>query len=452
MKILQIVHSLPFMNQAGTEVHTHNLSLELAKRHRVYIFTRGCNTKQKDYEVTAKDLNGISVYLINNTFRYCNSFERYYENDAIDKKFSELLDEIRPDIVHIQHLIFLSIGLIEEISNRGIPIIFTLHDYWLICPRWHLLKKDSQPCDKAVTGKFDEECLDCLNEILSIKKNAKSIYSLGKWLLPRPVIEYLKKMYFLSLRISDNGNGIIRLKERNYKIKDSLSRVNIFLSPSEYARGNFIKFGIPAEKIKLSKNGLNARPFIDLQKTKSDKLRFAFIGTILPAKGLHVLINAFNEIRIDGAELKIYGKLYSYTGFEYYLPYLKKIIKNKNARFMGEFDHGQAMNIFKQIDVLVVPSIWHENSPLVIQEAFLSKTPVIASNIGGIPELVTDGVNGLLFSPQDANDLRKKLQRIINEPNILEKFRENMPEVKNIEDNINEMEDLYNNLLNNNRS
>lgn len=452
MKIFQIVHSLPFLNQAGTEVHAYNLSLELAKRHSVYVFARSCNAKQKDYEITKKNLNGITVYLINNSFRYCNSFEMYYENDTIDKKFAELLDEIRPDIVHIQHLIFLSIGIIKTINDRGIPIIFTLHDYWLMCPRWHLLKKDFKPCDKAVTDKFDNECLDCLNEILNIKKNAKSIYTLGKRLLPSPVIEYFKKMYFLSLKMSNNGNGIIKLKERNYKIKNYLSRVNIFLSPSEYVRDNFIKFGIPVEKIKLSKNGLNARPFIDSQKTKSDKIRFSFIGTILPAKGLHVLINSFNEIKTNDAELKIYGKLYSYIGFEYYLPYLKKLIKNKNISFMGEFDHEEVVNIFKQIDVLVVPSIWYENSPLVIQEAFLSKTPVIASNIGGIPELVIDGVNGLLFEPQDTNDLREKIQHIIDEPNILEKFKENIPEVKNIEDNIREIEKLYNSLLDNNCS
>lgn len=143
MKILQIVHSLPFLNQAGTELHTYNLSLELAKKHQVYIFARVCNPKQKDYEVTKENLNGISVYLINNTFKYCNSFEMYYQNDEIDKRFAELLDKIMPDVVHIQHLVFLSIGLMKIISDRGIPLVFSLHDYWLMCPRWHLLKEIS---------------------------------------------------------------------------------------------------------------------------------------------------------------------------------------------------------------------------------------------------------------------------------------------------------------------
>ncbi len=157
----------------------------------------------------------------------------------------------------------------------------------------------------------------------------------------------------------------------------------------QYVKRNLGEFGIQADKIKLIQYGLSGSLFQDIQKTMSDKIRFAFIGTILPAK---------------------------------------------------------------EIDILIVPSIWHENNPLVIQEAFLSKTPVIASNIGGIPELVIDGVNGLLFEPQDANDLREKIQHIIDEPNILEKFKENIPEVKNIEDNIREIEKLYNSLLDNNCS
>lgn len=184
-------------------------------------------------------------------------------------------------------------------------------------------KRDFKPCDKAVMDKFDEECLDCLSEIVNIKKGAKRVYALGKRLLPRPIIEYLKKMYFLSLRMSNNGSGITKLKERNYKIKDSLNRVNIFFAPSEYLKDKFIKFGIASRKINFLQNGLDSSLFMDIQKTKANKIRFAFIGTILPAKGLHTLINSFNAIKSDDAELKIYGKLYSYIGFEYYLPYLK---------------------------------------------------------------------------------------------------------------------------------
>lgn len=448
MRILQVVHSLPFLNQAGTEVYTYNLSLELSKRHQVYIFSRVCNTKQKEYKVTKQNMNGITVYLINNTFKDCNSFEMYYENEAIDKKFAELLDKIMPDVVHIQHLVFLSIGLIKIISNRGIPIVFTLHDYWLICPKWHIFKNGSTPCEKVFSGNFDQECLNCLSEILHIKRGAKRVYLLSKWLLPNFALSWLKNAYLLCIqRISDYNTGINKLKERARKINAFLNSIDFFIAPSEYLKNKFIEFGISSEKIRLSQNGLNSELFKGIQKVRTDKIRFAFIGTILPAKGLHILIESFNRIKNRDVELKIYGRLYPYVGFEYYPSYLKKIIKNKNIRFMGEFNYFEIAKIFSEIDILVVPSVWYENSPLVIKEAFLSKTPVIASKIGGIPELVNDGVNGLLFNPGDSNDLQEKIQYLIDSPDIIERLKENIPKVKSIEDNASEVEDIYNKLI-----
>jgi glycosyltransferase involved in cell wall biosynthesis len=176
MRILQVAHSLPFLNQAGTEIYTYELSRELSKKHELHIFTRGCDEKQKEYEITEKNINGIKVFLINNTFRYCDSFEMYYQNESIDARFEALLDRVKPNVIHVQHLIFLSTGIIKKIKQRGIPIVFTVHDYWLMCPRWHLLKKNLMPCTKAFVHDFDKECLSCVAELLSIKKSSKAVY------------------------------------------------------------------------------------------------------------------------------------------------------------------------------------------------------------------------------------------------------------------------------------
>ncbi len=449
MKILQIAHSLPFFNQAGTEIYTYNLSLELAKKHEVYIFFRICDTRQNEYEVTHKILDGISLYLINNTFNQCDSFEKYYENSEIDKRFADLLDIINPDIIHIQHLIFLSIGLIREAHKKGIPIVLTLSDYWLICPKWHFLKKDYTPCNKEDIERFNEECIDCLEDLLCITKGAKKSYSFCKQLFPGFIIKAFKNIYIFFMKITfNNFHYAIKLKEREDKIRDVLGKVDLFLAPSEYIRKVFVKFGIPGHKIKLFSYGLPDRLFPDLQKTKSENIRFAFIGTIVPAKGLHVLIGAFNAIRNENAELKIYGKLYAYTGFESYLPFLRKIAKNENIKFMDEFINEDIVHIFRDIDVLIVPSIWHENSPLVIQEAFLSKTPVIASRIGGIPEIISEGINGILFNPGDIRDLQEKMECIIANPNMIKIFKEKMPKIKSIEENAREIENIYAALLN----
>ncbi len=91
MRILQVVHNSPFYHQAGTEIYTHDLSLELSRRHQIYIFCRTNNIKQKDYEITKRSFGEITVYLINNTFKHCNSFEMYYENNVIDLRAESFL-------------------------------------------------------------------------------------------------------------------------------------------------------------------------------------------------------------------------------------------------------------------------------------------------------------------------------------------------------------------------
>jgi glycosyltransferase involved in cell wall biosynthesis len=444
MRILQIVHSPPLFTQAGTEIYTHNLSVELSKKHKIYIFSRTCNLEQKEYEIKKEAFSGLTVYTINNTFKNCDSFKMLYQNEIIDQKFEEVLREVRPDVVHIQHLNYLSIGLIKKITERRIPIALTFHDYWWMCPRPHLFKKDYRPCDKAIVSKFDQECLSCVNEMLMIRKNFKSIYNCIRRILPTFIVLSFKKIYFSLMGFAYSDNNLIsKLQERAHDIKCLMDSINIFIAPTECIRKNYIEFGIPGEKIKLSCHGFNINLFNGLQKNRNHKLRFAFIGTILPAKGPHVLIESFNGIQDKNAQLMIYGNLRSFIGFEHYLPYLKKIIKNKNIMFMDGFDNRQIASIFQKIDVLVVPSLWLENSPLVIQEAFLAKTPVIASRIGGITELVLDGVNGLLCDPGDVHGLQEKIERIIDNPDLIQKFKENMPQVKSIEDNAREMEEIY---------
>ncbi len=449
MRILQIVHSLPFLNQAGVEVYTYNLCRELAKRNQVFIFTRISDARKEEYGVIENRIGNLTVYSINNTFRHCSSLSEYYDNDSINIKFEELLKEVSPDVVHIQHLVFLSTGIMKIIEKNNIPIVFTLHDYWLICPKWHLLKSDWSVCKKAADSAYDSECFDCLSGIINISKKTAKFYYLTKNILPGFLIPGLRKIYFsVSRRFSDKNDHVDMLKERIQKIKSCLRYVNIFLAPSEYLRKKFIEFGIPAEKIELSRNGLNISLFAHPQDKKSSgKIRFGFIGTILPGKGLHILIKAFNQIKNNNLELLIYGALRSYAGYEDYLVNLRKIAKSKNIKFMGEFDNEKVPDIFSNFDVLIIPSIWPENNPLVIQEAFLAKTPVIASRVGGISELIKEGVNGLLFDPYDPKDLRKKIEYLISNLEITKGFEVNMPKVKSIGDNAKEIEEIYKKII-----
>lgn len=444
MKILQIVHSFPPENVAGTEIYTYSLSRELLKNNEVSVFYRISDLKKKEYDFIWNNFNGLNVFTINNTFRLCNSFEEFYRNDDIAKQFAKVLDKIKPDVAHIQHLIFLSVTIIEEIKKRRIPIVFTLHDYWLICPQWHFLKKDLSIC-----GNNDiSQCVDCLDYQLSIRKLPKKFYLTLRNIVPNLIMRLFKNIYLNLVKRNLNSSEMLKkIKLRIKCVKELCSKVDLFIAPSQFLKRKFIEFGIPENKIEFIPYGIDKESFIGFKRKVSDRIRFGFIGTVLPAKGVEVLISAFNRIKDSQTELRIYGKLFSYKGFEYYLRYIRRLVKNKNIQFMGGFDHKDISDVFSEIDVLVVPSVWNENCPLIILEAFSSMTPLIASRIGGIPELISDGVNGLLFNPRDENDLQEKMQRVINNPGIIEKFREYMPKVKGIEDNAREMEEIYRKLM-----
>ena len=445
MKIVQVIHSFPPYTVAGSETYTYNLSRQLLRTHKVYIFHRINNSRLKEYECIHSNTNGLDIYSINNTFNYCNSFEMTYRNKIIAEKFGAFLNEVKPDVIHIQHLLFLSTTLIEEAKKRNIPVIFTLHDYWLLCQQGQLLRKGTRICNN---GDYSN-CADCLLYLLSLKKGIMRVYqALHRIGIPDVLIQLLKKSYYSYARLSSlpREKMVSLLQDRTAHFKHICKLVDKFTAPSQFLRKRFVEFGIPENRIIFSRYGFNTDLFKGVKKENADKIRFGFVGTLLPAKGVHLLIDAFNRVKEDSAELNIYGRLFAYKGFERYPRYIKRLAKNKNIRFMGGYDNKDIAQVLSKIDVLVIPSIWYENSPLVIQEAFLAKIPVIASNIGGIPELVRDGENGLLFEPANSKDLYEKVKLILDNPQLIEELKANIHPPKSIEENAREVEMLYRDL------
>lgn len=442
MKILQVVHGFPPYNIAGTEIYTYNLTRELSKKNEVFVFHRINSFRMKEYELTYNELEGLKIFKINNTFSLYNSFDMTYKNKAIAHKFCQVLDLVQPNIVHIQHLLYLSVEIINEIKKRDIPIIFTLNDYWLICPQGQLLKNNGLSCQ----GANNSDCIECVLYQLSIKRYIFNIYYFLNRYFPEFLFQMIKKSYLnCHKRLFLNKNFALNLiEERITHMKNICSIVDLFIAPSNFLREKFIEFDLPKEKIFLLNYGFNLENFKKFQRTPSVKLRFGFIGNILPAKGVHILIKAFNKIENNNVELKIYGKQLSYKGeLGNYLEYIKKLAKNKNIKFMNEFDNKNISTIFEGIDVLIVPSIWYENSPLVIQEAFAFKTPVVASRIGGIPELINHGENGFLFEPNSYEDLFRTVNTIIKKPSLIEELKQNIRMPQSIEENTKVIEDIY---------
>ncbi|OGX07240.1 MAG: hypothetical protein A2Y00_07035 [Omnitrophica WOR_2 bacterium GWF2_43_52] len=438
---MQVTHSFPPYTFAGTEVYAYALAVELSKRHRVSVVFRVNQPHEKEYALSVNNRGDFATYSINRTFNTCDSFGQTYDDHIVSAIGGRLLDEVNPDVVHIQHLLFLSIGIIKEAWKRRIPVVFTLNDYWLMCHKGQLIKNDFKVCQ----GYTIDGCRVCLEAQLSITKYSIFFYNLLRRHLPVQLTQFVKSLYILFARktfLSQRKSSTLILK-RYASMQAITSRIDYFVAPSQFIKKKFIAFGFPQEKIFFFSYGIKHRSVSPGDKTYSPNLRIGYIGTLIPTKGVSILISAFRKIIKKNIRLSIYGKLAPYAGYEAYYRQIIKSARDERIAFMGQFDNSKIFDILRSIDILVVPSLWLENSPLVIHEAFISKTPVIASRIGGIPELICDGMNGLLFNPGDADDLSEKIKQVMENPEILACMRRNMPAIKSIEENAMEMLEVY---------
>lgn len=451
MKILQVIHKFPPHSLGGSEIYTYSLAKELAKSHEVVVFHAINDPTSSEYEMQVRSVDGFWVSTINNTMKHCISFERHYRNEMIAEKFGKLLDKVSPDVVHIGHLIDLSVTLVQEAKNRNIPVVFTLHDFWLFCPLGRLLTSDLTLCQ----GPQLSECSKCVAPQLATTKGLRRLFQVIQKIIPQfheragvqKVLSLLYRQY-AKLRISGKQNAQGGIQDRALEIQKMCSMVDIFIAPSRFLLEKFVEFGIPKQKMIFCDNGFDLLPFTKVIRKPSPKIRFGYIGTLIPSKGLHVLIEAFNHIQDEKSELRIHGYYTSfYLGFEDYPNSLRAMSSNNNVYWGGKYDNKDVAKLLSEIDVLVVPSIWFENSPLTIHEAFLAGVPVITSNIGGMAELVNHEVNGLHFHVGNAKDLARQMQRIIDEPGLISTLKPSGSSVTPLEHHALKIETIYKSLL-----
>ncbi len=400
LKIFVVIHGFPPYYMAGSEVYAYNKCIELSKKHEVIVFTRIEDEFLESYNLSESVENGITIIRVNKPSRDY-TFRSKYQDFRMAEIFRKCLEKFQPDIVHINHLSHLTTLIIDLLDGYQIPIIFTLHDYWMMCIRGQLITDNYFLC----TGPNIEKCKKCNMKYFSSEVQAK-----------REIQHWLKMLSRVN------------------------KKVNIFIAPSRFLRNMYINFGIPEDKIIYIEYGFDKDLVNGIQKVQSSKTRFGFLGRIIPVKGISLLIDAFNEVDHSNVELNIYGRLPSSS------MYLKKRCENSSIYFRGGYNYKDIANILSNIDVLVVPSIWYENSPLVIHEAFLAKIPVITSNLGGMAELVTHEKNGVLFEPGNVEDLIEKMNLFIENPNLIERYSQETY-VRSIQEDVEEIEKLYIKLL-----
>jgi len=442
MHILKIIHGYPPNYNAGSEVYSQSIVDELKKSNKVTVFTREENEYELDFRFRKETKDDVDFVYVN-----MPRGKDGYNHHLINEKFNKLLNEIKPDIVHIGHLNHLSIGIIDELKKLNIPILYTLHDFWLMCPRGQFLQRNFdgenlfQLCDKQENSKCAKNCYSMYFSGYEMSFEQSLNYEISH-------TEHIGKD-----KLDDLEHWTNWVDARMFAVKEIVEKIDLFHAPSKYLMNRYINdFGIPKEKIFYLDYGFPTHYLQPVETCESEEFTFGYIGTHIPAKGINLLIDAFKAVE-GKARLKIFGREQGQNTLA-----LKEIAKtSKNPiEFCGEYvNQNLAKVVFSNVHCIVVPSIWAENSPLVIHEAQSCKIPVITADYGGMKEYVADNVNGLLFQHRDKKSLSEQLQFAVDNqdkmkelgqrgylysdngeiPNIKEHCKELIKKYKEIENN-----------------
>jgi glycosyltransferase involved in cell wall biosynthesis len=453
MKVLLVIHGFPPHQTAGSEIYTYMLAKQLAAKDDVTVLTRAFNRDLIEYHLLEKKVDKFTVISINNTLKYRKSYTDKYINHQIGALFRNILADLKPDVIHIGHLIGLSTTIIDEAKRFEIPIVYTLHDFWLICPTGRFIKDIATICYKPSFP----ECKKCLAPQLIIDQRSSTLIRFSQKFFGRSkstlrLYSYLEKIYKYASKVLVNltkDSFDDEVMRRQAEMQKVLDLVDCFIAPSKFLMQKYTSYGLDHSKVIYLDYGFDRAPFKNMQNKASANLRLGYIGTLIPPKGIHVLLDAFLRIESNNIELRIHGD-FDNDNDEYksYSNRIKARFKRKNIHWYGRYENRNVNAILSEIDILIVPSIWFENSPLVIHEAFLSKTPVITSKAGGMEEMVQHNINGLLFELGNDEDLKRQILRIIDQPDLLNRFKTNLPDVTDIKKHSMDIRKIYNQTIN----
>lgn len=391
MKVIVIAHAHPDFSVGGAEIAAYNLYRAIKTRNgfadAIFLARTGLSWQSHGSIMMRRPGEYLWRQDIGDWFRL-----RTQNPMAVLGAFRDFLRSETPDVIFVQHFAHLGVEILREIK-RTLPrcfLVATLHEYIAICNRnGQMVKANTKAlCHRETI----EDCSICFPE-------------------RSPQDFWLRKHYI----------------QKHFEFAD------VFVSPSEFLRKRYIDWGVPSEHIVVIENGQQdsvAAP-TDAAETRL-RSRFAFFGQITEYKGVEILLQAIHMIakdlrarmtfEIHGANLEAQGQ---------WLQDLIETLRNPLIaegclRWVGAYEQTELAQRMRKVDWVLVPSIWWENSPMVIQEAFANGKPVICAGIGGMAEKVRDGVDGLHFEVRNPFDLAETLVRAACEPQLWQKLNRNI--------------------------
>lgn len=432
MKITLPVHHFPPRYSAGAELYTLRLAQWLqAHGHSVEVVAVEAidHGGVDELQVVSDHHNGVPVQRLSlNLAAAPDPFAASYDNPLLRAWFDRYLLKTAPDLIHLQAGYLIGVAPLKAAIRAGIPSILTLHDYWFLCPRITLQRGDGSLCTAIPSD--PAACAWCLK------------------------LEQRRYRYLDHLSAGMIGQGVQRvttgaeIADRRATLLAALDLPDAVIAPSRFLAAQFAPY-IARNRLHVARYGIDLAPFAATppRDAGSDRLRIGYLGQIAPHKGVHLLIDAFHRLHAadQPIELHIYGGLNAQPR---YVERLRRLAgDDARIAFHGRFENHRAAAILANLDVTVVPSQWYENSPLTIMEAHAAGAPVVTAALGGMAELVRDGVDGVHFRAADSADLARQLQRLIDDPALLPRLRSGVQTPRSIDNEMDQIGTIYEQVL-----
>lgn len=439
MKILLITHFFPPGHVGGTEVLTFGLARSLqACGHTVRVVCAEDWDSAPSFKIRATDevVQGIPVRRLRFNWALAPDVFRYlYNNPETEEHVARLIQEFQPDVAHVTSCYSLSASVISAVRRSALPLVISATDFWFLCARDTLLRSDGSLCPGPQS---EYECARCM------LRDAK-FYRWPSQVLPQPVVAALLRAVGRVPALT-NRPGLRGMhgnwQERFSFLAGALGQADYITTASRFLRNLFIEYGVPPEKITFSAYGLDTSWAKGHEvKTPSADLRVGFIGQIIPEKGPDLLLEAIKSLpRETPLQVKLYGALDKTPALGQRLREMAQ--GDPRIQFLGTFDNSRMGEVLSGMDILAVPSTWYD-FPLVISSALATRTPVVATDLPGMNELIEHNRNGLLFERGDWRGLAAQIERLVREPGLIESLRAGIGPVKTLEQMAREYEAVY---------
>ncbi|MFZ5763492.1 MAG: glycosyltransferase [Thermodesulfobacteriota bacterium] len=371
------------------------------------------------------------VELINppHHFGHRNDPRRECHDPAIETITEKILDRERPDLVHIHELQLHTASVISAATKRGIPTIKTIHNYYDLCSQRDLMFLEATPCEDFENG---VRCVTCLE---GLQRNRLHLFYPVRLPLRGTFNSLAETLY---RRFPKHYAAQDYHQRRRYFV-EQLNKLSCIHCSSRGSAAVLEKYGVRPDRITILPISTVNLQQISPKPLRNEKLPviFGFMGGPHLHKGYDILIKAFAQLDQQKAKLLIWN-----TDKREAVPH-----SGLNIEFRGRYRPTDINQVFAEVDVGLIPSIWQEVFGLTGIEFLAAKIPVIGSNIGGIPQWLTHGRDGFLVAPEDAAHLAEAMDRFVQQPALVAKFQQQLRHPPSFDEHVERLLQIYQALL-----